>query len=86
MSYQRSAENGSDGPPWSITFADTGQDTLIGQRLKAVEPHIGDDDVFLATYGDGLTDAPLPRLIDTLLESERSASSSRPTRQPSSTS
>ena len=69
--YQSSAENGSDGPSWSITFADTGQDTVIGQRLKAVEPHIGDDDVFLCTYGDGLTDAPLSRLIDTLLASDK---------------
>lgn len=69
--YQRTAENGSNEPPWSITFADTGQDTVIGQRLKAVEPHIGGDDVFLCTYGDGLTDAPLPQLIDTLLASDK---------------
>ena len=33
----------------------------IGERLKAVEPYLGDDEAFLATYGDGLTDAPLPR-------------------------
>jgi glucose-1-phosphate cytidylyltransferase len=69
--YQGSAETGSDGPPWSITFADTGKDTVIGQRLKAVQPHVGGDDVFLCTYGDGLTDAPLPRLIDTLLASDK---------------
>ena len=35
----------------------------IGERLKAVEPYLGDDETFLATYGDGLTDAPLPQVI-----------------------
>ena len=34
-------------------------DSTIGERLKAVEPYLGDDEEFLATYGDGLTDAPL---------------------------
>ena len=46
---------------WRITFVDTGINTTIGERLKAVERYLGDDEVFLATYGDGLTDAPLRR-------------------------
>jgi len=50
---------------WRITFADTGMNSTIGERLKAVECHLGDDEEFLATYGDGLTDAPLDDLIDT---------------------
>mgnify|MGYP000023425907 CR=1 FL=1 len=54
-----------DGGGWRITFADTGVNTTIGERLKAVEPYLGDDEEFLATYGDGLTDAPLADLIDT---------------------
>ena len=33
--------------------------STIAERLLAVAPHIGDDEYFLATYGDGLTDAPL---------------------------
>ena len=37
-----------------------GSTSTIGERLKAVEPYLGDDETFLATYGDGLTDAPLP--------------------------
>jgi glucose-1-phosphate cytidylyltransferase len=48
---------------WTITFVDTGLHSTIGQRLKLVEPYIGDDAMFLATYGDGLTDAPLDDLI-----------------------
>ena len=48
---------------WRITFVDTGLNATIGERLKAVGPFIGDDDIFLATYGDGLTDAPLTQVI-----------------------
>jgi glucose-1-phosphate cytidylyltransferase len=50
---------------WRITFVDTGIDSNIAERLKAVEQHIGDDEAFLATYGDGLTDAPLDDVIGT---------------------
>ena len=53
---------------WRITFADTGLNTKIAGRLKAVERYIGDEEAFLATYGDGLTDAPLHDLIATFHE------------------
>ncbi len=56
----------SDLAQWRVTFADTGMTATIGERLKAVERYLGDDEEFLATYGDGLTDAPLPELIDCL--------------------
>jgi glucose-1-phosphate cytidylyltransferase len=56
----------SDMDDWRITFLDTGVEAAIGDRLRAAMPHVGDDDVFLATYGDGLTDAPLEDMIATL--------------------
>ena len=55
---------GSDIADWKITFVDTGLKTNVGQRLRAVEQHIGDDEIFLANYGDVLTDAPLDELIE----------------------
>jgi glucose-1-phosphate cytidylyltransferase len=58
---------GSDMDDWRITFLDTGDRASIGQRLLAARPHIGDDEIFLATYGDGLTDAPLDDMIDQLV-------------------
>ena len=59
---------------WRITFVDTGTATRTSrERLKAVEPHLGDDEAFLATYGDGLTDAPLPAVIETFHESRKTA-------------
>jgi glucose-1-phosphate cytidylyltransferase len=58
---------------WRITFVDTGIDATIGDRLRLVGPHIGDDEVFLATYGDGLTDVPLTDLIDAFHASGKKA-------------
>ncbi len=63
---------GSDISDWRITFVDTGTQSTIGERLKAIEPHI-DDSMFLATYGDGLTDAPLDEMIETLDRSGKTA-------------
>jgi glucose-1-phosphate cytidylyltransferase len=58
-----------DMEDWRITFLDTGVRATIGERLKAAERHVGDDELFLANYGDGLTDAPLDDMIATLEES-----------------
>lgn len=57
---------GSDTDDWRITFVDTGLNATLGERLKAVEDHLEGEPVFLATYGDGLTDAPLDRMVETL--------------------
>ena len=50
----------SDIHDWRIVFADTGINSNIGQRLKAVEKYLEGEDEFLANYSDGLTDMPLP--------------------------
>lgn len=57
----------SDISDWRITFVDTGLETAIGERLRRVRRFLEDDDVFLANYGDVLTDAPLDRIVDTFL-------------------
>jgi glucose-1-phosphate cytidylyltransferase len=49
---------------WRITFVDTGLNSNIGQRLKAVEPLVKSEEVFLANYADGLTDFSLPVIIE----------------------
>ncbi len=53
----------SDIQDWKITFADTGMNSNIGQRLKAVEHYLEEEDEFLANYSDGLTDMSLPDQI-----------------------
>jgi glucose-1-phosphate cytidylyltransferase len=55
---------GRDIDDWRISMVDTGLRANLGQRLRAVEKHLGDDDIFLANYGDTLTDAPLPAFIE----------------------
>lgn len=52
-----------DMEDWKITFVDTGLQSNIGMRLKAVQSHLGDDEVFLANYADGLSDLPLPEYL-----------------------
>jgi glucose-1-phosphate cytidylyltransferase len=64
---------GSDMSDWRITFVETGMQSTIGERLRRISPHIGDDEIFLATYGDGVTDAPLDDMIDTLRRSGKTA-------------
>ncbi|MBX6369462.1 MAG: glucose-1-phosphate cytidylyltransferase [Rhodospirillales bacterium] len=49
---------------WRITFVDTGISSKVGERLKAVEPFLAGEPLFLANYADGLTDFPLPELIE----------------------
>jgi glucose-1-phosphate cytidylyltransferase len=60
----------SDISDWRITFVDTGLHTQIGERLRRVRHHLGDDEMFLAHYGDVLTDAPMDDLVDTLAGSD----------------
>ena len=55
---------GTDISEWSISFIDTGIDTPIGERLRRVRHLLDGDDVFLANYGDVLTDAPMNDLIE----------------------
>lgn len=57
---------------WSVTLLDTGVNATIGDRLRVAREHL-DDEYFLATYGDGLTDAPLDDMIDMLALSNKKA-------------
>ena len=46
---------------WDVQLVDTGEDTMTGGRLKRIKDHI--DDTFCATYGDGVSDIDINRLI-----------------------
>jgi glucose-1-phosphate cytidylyltransferase len=64
----------SDIHEWKITFVDTGLQSNIGQRLMAVEKYVMDEDVFLASYADGLTDLDLASYLDYARERDKIAS------------
>jgi glucose-1-phosphate cytidylyltransferase len=59
---------------WKITFVETGANSNIGERLKAVEPYLQGEEMFLANYGDGLSDVPLPTMLDKFRKSNAVAS------------
>src|SRR6266436_5167298 len=63
----------SDIDDWRITFVDTGLNANIGQRFKAVEKYLKDEEVFLANYSDGLSDVDLKMLVEKFLQSNRLA-------------
>jgi glucose-1-phosphate cytidylyltransferase len=47
---------------FNVTLAETGADTMTGGRVKRVESHI-DGDTFMVTYGDGVSDVNIRKLI-----------------------
>jgi len=49
--------------PWRVTLVDTGLDTMTGGRVRRILPHL-DDEPFCLTYGDGVTDVPVDRLVE----------------------
>jgi glucose-1-phosphate cytidylyltransferase len=53
----------SSAEPWRVTLVDTGADTQTGGRLKRVLPYIGDEE-FCLTYGDGLANVDVSRLLE----------------------
>jgi glucose-1-phosphate cytidylyltransferase len=50
-------------PTWTVHLVDTGTHTETGGRLKRLQPWIGRES-FLATYGDGLANVDLRKLVD----------------------
>ena len=49
--------------PWKVTVVDTGLNTMTGGRIKRVQKYVGDEP-FLMTYGDGVCDVDINKLID----------------------
>ena len=49
--------------PWKVTLANTGLNTLTAGRILKVKGYI-DDDEFMLTYGDGVSDVNIHKLIE----------------------
>ena len=49
--------------PWRITLIDTGEKTMTGGRIRRIKDYVGDE-TFCLTYGDGVTDLNIQKLID----------------------
>ena len=50
-------------PDWKVDLVDTGKDTLTGGRIKRLAPYTGDE-TFMLTWGDGVSDVDLKRLLE----------------------
>ena len=48
---------------WKVTLAETGLDSMTGSRIKQIEKYI-DTDLFMLTYGDGVSDVNLQKLLE----------------------
>jgi len=48
--------------PWRVTLVNTGEKTMTGGRIKRIKDYIGDE-TFCLTYGDGVTDLDIKKLI-----------------------
>lgn len=60
---------GEEPPDWRVSLVDTGVWRNIGERLMAVRHLVKDEEMFLANYSDGLSDAPLPEMIEAFKKS-----------------
>lgn len=49
--------------PWKVTLVDTGENTMTGGRLKRVRKYIENEKAFCFTYGDGLSNVNISKLI-----------------------
>jgi glucose-1-phosphate cytidylyltransferase len=53
----------SKAEPWKVTLVDTGEATMTGGRLRRVLDYVGDEE-FCFTYGDGVADVDVRKLVD----------------------
>ena len=49
--------------PWNVTLLETGPNTMTGGRIKKAQKYIGDNP-FMLTYGDGVADINISKLVD----------------------
>ncbi len=49
--------------PWRVTLIDTGEDTMTGGRLKRIAKYLTPGESFCMTYGDGVSDVDITKLI-----------------------
>lgn len=62
----------STSEPWKVTLVDTGLETMTGGRLKRVQNYVGNE-TFMMTYGDGVADIDINKLIEAHKKSKKMA-------------
>lgn len=59
--------------PWKVTLIDTGAETMTGYRIKRIQSYIPEGDCFMLTYGDGVSDVDIDKLVKCHQESHKLA-------------
>ena len=62
-SPERVLHDKHDEIDWRVTLADTGLNAMTGARVKRVAKYLDEDEDFMLTYGDGLSDINLHELV-----------------------
>lgn len=55
--------HGNHAESWKVTLVDTGENTMTGGRIKRIQKYI-QDETFMLTYGDGVSDVDIRALLD----------------------
>ena len=63
MSENKMEVHQNNAESWRVTLVDTGEDTMTGGRLKRVKDYVKDETSFCFTYGDGVSDIDITKLI-----------------------
>jgi len=63
-SEQIISEVSHDEDGWEVTLAETGLKSMTGARVKKIKKYIGDDPYFMLTYGDGVGDIDIEKLVE----------------------
>ena len=53
----------TNSEPWTVTLVETGEKTMTGGRLKRVREYVKNEESFCFTYGDGVGDVDVEKLI-----------------------
>lgn len=63
MANNRMEVHEQHAEPWRVTLVDTGEQTMTGGRIKRIKPYVQDDEIFCLTYGDGVADVDMAKLL-----------------------
>jgi len=56
---------------FKVTLVDTGSNTMTAGRLQAVQEYLKDEDHFMLTYGDGISDVNIKTLVEYHTKSDK---------------
>lgn len=62
MALNKMEVHQNNAEPWKVTLVDTGDSTMTGGRIKRIGAYLGDED-FCCTYGDGVGNVDIDKLI-----------------------